>query len=296
MKSPATPSPLLTIFCGLLFAQASSADSVSGKFELDGKAFEPTSVAAFPVRGQKNPREFATHVMLSTTPMNLEAIAAAADPYMAAINDEAVMKSDHLGFQVNPDGTVTMNAHVGGTQYLDSSGKIMGMTGSLVADCTTNTPERVTCSVATAKPVKTMSGNTWSVDMKFDSAVLAGTTGTPLPKDGGDPGKALAALVKAAKGNDLSAITALLAPDLAEQYQRDYNTPAENLDSAREFLENTLPKQHKITGGQLRDENTAMLEVEGVPHEGSRVLYIVTLKRTDGKWGYVFSQWVGSLK
>ncbi len=296
MKTSATLLPILVAIGGLLLAQSVRADSVIGTFELDGKKLKPASVAAFRVRAQQNPRDFATHVMLSTSPMNLEAIAAATDPYMAAINDEAVMQSDHLGFQVNPDGTVSMNAHVGGTQYLDSSGKIMGMTGSLVADCTTNTPERVTCSVATKKPVKAMGGNTWSVDIKFDTAVLKRATGTPLPTDGGDPGKALAALIKAAQGDDLAAITALLAPDMADQYQRDYNTPAENLKSAKDFLENTLPKKHKITGGELRDADTALLEVEGEPFAGKRVLYLVTLKRTDGKWGYVFAQWVGSLK
>ncbi len=296
MPSPATRFPFLAAACGLLFAPSGWADSVSGQFELDGKALVPASVAAFRVRDQGNPREFSTYVMLSTRPMNLEALANDADPYTTAINDEAVLHDDHLGFGVDADGTVSMNAHVGGTQYIDSSGSIMGSKGSLVADCTTNTLERVTCSVRNAKPVKTIGGNNWTVDVKFDSAVIARASGKPLPKDGGEPGRALDALIKAARGDDLAAIVAHLAPSQAENYQRDYNTPAENLASAKQMFEFSLPKKHRITGGELRDENTALLEVEGVPFEGSRVLYIVEMERTDGRWGYVFSQWAGTLK
>ncbi len=47
---------------------------------------------------------------------------------------------------------------------------------------------------------------------------------------------------------------------------------------------------------EFRDDHTALLEVEGAPHAGMRVLYIVTMERTDGRWGFASSQWAGILK
>ena len=278
----------------LMVPAAALADSVSGQFELGDTVVKPTEVAAFRVRDQFNPRAFTTYVMLTTRPVDRETIAKDTDPYATAINDEAVRDADYLAFHVDADATVGMNAHVGGTQYIDSSGKIMGSKGSLAANCSQNTVERIACTVKSAKPVKTSDG-AWAVDVSFDSAVLARVPGKPLPKDGGEPGKALLALVEAAKGDDLAKIIAQLAPGEAEDYQRDYNTPAENLASAKQMFEFTLPKQPQITGGELIDENTALLEVEGVPYAGSRVLYLVTMLRTDGRWGYSGSQQAGML-
>jgi hypothetical protein len=225
---------------GLLFAQAASADSVSGQFELDGKALTPSEVAAFRIRDQFNPREFITYVMLTTRPVQREAIAADSDPYTAAINDDAAMHADYLAFFVRANGETSMN-------------------------------------------------------VSFDSAVLSRPAGKPLPKDGGEPGQTLLALVAAAQGDDLSKIIALLTPGEAEDYQRDYNTPEENLANAKQMFDFTLPKQPKITGGELLDDNTALLEVEGVPYEGTRILYLVRIERHDGRWGYASSQRVGML-
>ena len=272
------------------------ADSVSGEFTLGDKVVKPTEVAAFRIRNSFNPREFQTYVMLTTRPVQREAIANDTDPYTTAINDEAVNDADYIALFVRADGETGMNAHVGGTQYIDSSGEIMGERGSLLSTCSTNTPERVACTVTVAKPVKSMDGPAWSIDVTFDSAVLARKPGKPIAKDGGEPGKVLLALIDAAQGDDLPKILALLVPSEAEDYQRDYNTPQENLENAKQMFEFTLPKQPKITGGEMLDENTALLEVEGVPYEGSRVLYIVRMEIHDGRWGYASSQRAGMLE
>lgn len=279
----------------LLSGSPAWAESVSGQFELDGKPLKPTEVAAFRIRDQFNPREFQTYVMLTTAPVQKDAIAADTDPYTRAINDEAALHADYLSFFVDASGEVSMNAHVGGTQYVDSSGKIMGQRGSLLAECPQNSEQRVACTVKVAKPVKSMDGPGWSVDVSFDSAVLARTPGKALPKDGGEPGKTLLALVKAAEGDDLGKIIALLSPGEAEDYQRDYNTPEENLANAKQMFNFTLPKKPRITGGEMLDDNTALLEVEGEPHPGSLFLYQVRLERHDGRWGYVSSQTIGML-
>jgi hypothetical protein len=132
--------------------------------------------------------------------------------------------------------------------------------------------------------------------MTFDSKVLARTPGKPLPKDGGEPGKVLLALVEATEGDDLARLLALLTPEDAASYNRDYQTPEENLADAKQMLGFTLPKQPSITGGELLDDDTALLEVEGVPYEGTRMLYLVELKRTDGRWVYASARPVGMLR
>jgi hypothetical protein len=287
---------VLAGLAGLSFAHGACADSVSGRFQLDGNAVAPVEVAAFRVRDQWNPREYVTYVLLSAKPVDREAIAADIDPYTAAINDDAVLHADHIAFHVKADGTVEMNAHVGGVQYVDTTGTMMGQAGSLVATCSTNTQQHIACKVKSPKAVATMDGPTWTVDMAFDSRILARTPGKPLPKDGGEPGQVLLKLVEAVEGSDFAGVTALLTPEEAASYNRDYQSPEENLADLKQMLGFTLPKQPKITGGELVDDDTALLEVEGVPYEGTRMLYLVTLQRTHGRWGYASSRPAGILR
>jgi hypothetical protein len=275
---------------------AAHAGPVSGQFVLDGKPVPVSEVAAFRVRDQFNPRTVETYVMLTSKPVDRAAIGASLDPYSVAINDPAARDADYLAFSVRANGEVSMNAHVGGTQYLDSSGTIMGQRGSLIAKCRENTPARVACSVKTEKPVKSMDGPAWSIDLSFEADVLSRAPGKPLAKDGGEPGMALLALRSAVGGNDLAKILALLAPGEAKSYQEDWRTPAENLASAKEILDVRLPKQPKITGGELVAADHAVLEVEGVPYENGHMLYLVEMRLIDGRWVYEQSSVAGMLR
>jgi hypothetical protein len=272
------------------------AGKISGQFVIGGKTVPVHEVAAFRMRDQFNPRTFQTYVMLTAKPVNRAAIGAALDPYALAINDPAVHGTDYIAFSVSADGETDVNAHVGGTQYIDSSGKIMGQTGSLIASCRENTPTRIACSVKTAKPVKSMDGPTWSMDLSFESDVLARTPGKPLAKDGEAPGKALLALRAAVGGKDLAKILALLTPEEAKSYQEDWRSPAENLASAKDLLDTRLPKQPKITGGELVANDHAVLEVEGVPYENGRMLYLVEMRLINGRWLYETSGVAGMLR
>ncbi|MFL6235820.1 MAG: hypothetical protein ACJ76N_22005 [Thermoanaerobaculia bacterium] len=275
---------------------AAYAIPISGQFVLDGKVVPVSEVAAFRVRDQFNPRSLETYVMLTAKPVDRAAIGASLDPYATAINDPAARDADHIAFSVRANGEVSVNAHVGGVQYIDSSGKIMGQPGSLIAKCSENTATRIACSVKTEKPVKTMDGPTWSMDLSFEADVLSRAPGKPLAKDGGDPGKALLALRAAVGGNELAKILALLTPEQAKSYQEDWRTPAENLTSAKEMLDVRLPKQPKITGGELVANDHAVLEVEGVPYENGRLLYLVEMRLIDGRWVYDQSGVAGMLR
>jgi hypothetical protein len=272
------------------------ASPISGKFVLDGKTVPVSEVAAFRVRDQFNPRTVETYVMLTAKPVDRATIGASLDPYAVAINDPAVRDADYLAFSVRANGEIGMNAHVGGTQYLDTSGTMMGQRGSLIASCKENTPTRIACSVKTVKPVKSMDGPTWSVDLSFEAEVLSRTPGKPLAKDGEAPGKALLALRAAVGGNDLAKILALLTPEEAKSYQEDWRTPAENLVSAKDILDARLPKKPKITGGELVANDHAVLEVEGEPYENGRMLYLVEMRLVNGHWLYEQSSVAGMLR
>jgi len=272
------------------------AASITGQFVLDGKPVALREAAAFRVRDQFQPRTFETYVVLSATPVDKAAIGAALDSYTAAINDPAVMNADYLAFTVNAKGEVAMNAHVGGVQYIDTSGIMMGERGSLVATCKENTATRVACSVKSPKPVKSMDGPAWSVDLAFATDVVARPAGKPLPAGGGDAGKAFLALRAAVGGKDLARILANLTPEESEDYRKDYYTPEENLGRANDFLDMILPKKPKITAGEALADDRALLEVEGVPYENGKMLYLVEMKRLDGTWRFVSSSTVGMLK
>jgi len=276
---------------------AAPAAPLSGKFVIGGKTIPLREVAAFRMRDQFHPRALETYVMLTAKPVDRAKIGAAFDPYSVAINDPAVGgDADYLGISVRADGVTALNAHVGGTQYIDSSGTIMGQKGSLVSVCKANTPTRIACTVKTAQPVKAMDGPTWSMDVAFEADVVSRPAGKPLGKDGEAPGKALLALRSAVAGKDLTKILVLLAPDEAKSYQEDWRSPAENLISAKQILDARLPKKPKINGGELIADDHAVLEVEGEPYENGRMLYLVEMRLIGGKWVYAQSTVAGMLR
>ncbi|AVP96107.1 hypothetical protein C7S18_02365 [Ahniella affigens] len=285
---------VLALSLSLILIGRADAASVNAEFVLNGQSLKPSQVAAFRIRDSFNPREQETYVMLTSEPVDAAAIVADLDPYARAINDPAA-NADHLNFFVKSNGDVSMNAKVGGTQYLDSSGKIMGQQGGLIAECRQNTKTEVACTVKSAKPTKN-DGDSWTVVAEFSAPVQSRPEGTPLAADGGAAGKSFNALAKAIQGDDLTAILALLTATAGADFQRDYNTPEENLAWAKDLLGTRIPKKAKVTGGEQLAADHVLLEVVGEPWEGSKMLYQVEYRHVDGKWLYETSSTVGMLR
>jgi hypothetical protein len=299
MRSLGPPIAVAVAAAALLAAPSQAqgqAGTVSGAFTMAGKALKPAHVAAFRVRNQNAPRTIETYIMLTLKPVDVGAISAEIDPYVAAINDPAAMQADYLSFWVSESGETRVNAHVGGTQYIDSSGIIMGSRGSLVATCKENTPARIACNVKTAAAVKPLDGPSWTLDVTFAAPVSSRTPGKPLPADGGPAAKALLGLIAAVGGNALAPILAGLTPDEAKGYQETWRSPAENLESAKSILSVRLPKKPKVTGGEQVADDHVVLEVEGEPFTGSTMLYLVQMKLVEGRWRYDRSNPVGLLR
>ncbi len=289
-------SPLATV-C-LAFAHSppmAEAGTVDGQLLFDGQPVAIDHVTAFQVRKFSDPRSRSTQVMLTPRPLDHDALRAADDPAGAAINDEALRDADHLRLILDDDGQVQVNAHVGGVQYIESSGAIMGGPGGLVATCTSNSARHVACSVKSREPVAALDGPIWSLDVRFDTAVLAPPVLRNLSDDGGDPGKSLMALASAAARDDLDAILAHLLPEDVDMYRAEYLSIEGALESIRSRFEFGFPRQPRVTGGELRTADRAILDTESTQEDGSRMLYAVTMARHAGTWRYVSARLLGFL-
>lgn len=273
---PAVIGLLLSSLTAPLFA-----GDAAGRFTVDKKSIVAKVSTAYEVRDQSDGRKKAVEVLLATVALDPAQITSSLDPHVYAINSEAA-KGDYILLWVRADGSVSMNATFSETmsQFLDNTG------GDLKAELTENTPQRVAGHVWTPKPVKAMSGETWTVDVKFATAVTRAPAGTSLPADGGEAAKALEALYRAVGKKDWAGIKAGVAPDRMTAFEHDYNSPAENLKDAVETLGGTwLPKKHKVTGGELRGDG-AILEVEGELYPGAKWLFLVRMAKGAAGWQF----------
>ena len=215
------------------------AGEASGKFTTGGQSIAPKVATAYEVRDQSDGRKRSVEILLGGAALDPAELAATLDGHVYAINSEA-SKGDYILIWAHADGSASMNATFSETmtQYIDDTN------GGLKVEWTERTPERVAGRIWSPKPVKPMSGESWTVDVTFAAAVVRPPAGTKLPADGGEPGKALAALYRAVDKKDWAGIQTGVAPDRMSAFEHDYNSPEENLKEAVEMLGDFwLPKK-----------------------------------------------------
>jgi len=242
-------TPLLAaVVCAAAPALAGDA---KGQFAVKGGktsgAIVPTHAAAYVTRDPRDARKTVAEVVLSDAAIDVDAAVATLQPHNQVINQDALSDRNYVLLWVALDGHVSMNATFSKTmtQFIDKVGD------SLQATLSVNTPERVAGRIFTAAPVKTMGGETYTVDLTFDTAVTRLPAGTPLGAAGGEPGKALTAFLAAVKKQQWPAIKAGLTPSSVSTFDKSYNTPEENANSAADIIQAWLPKSGlKIVGGQ----------------------------------------------
>jgi hypothetical protein len=122
------------------------------------------------------------------------------------------------------------------------------------------------------------------VDVSFDLPVTKtgklARAGTPLPADGGEPGKALRAAVDATLAGDVDKMTAMSHPDRRAAIEEAKK--AGEIDQMLQMAKLFTPKITKITGGTV-DGDRAWVEFEG-DEAGSKVTGTGEMSRLDGKW------------
>jgi hypothetical protein len=276
----------LAAFCLASPAQ-SSAQTASGAFESQPEGrISPKVSAAYVVRDQFNPRQTQVEVILSTTAVAIGKAAADLSPHLVVINDPALKDTNYVLLWISGDGRVSMNATFSKTmtQFVDRA----SADGTLKAELTTNTPDKVAGRIFTSAPVKTLSGSTYSVDLTFSAPVTRPPAGTALPSGGGEPGKALIAFFAARQKKDWPRLKAALSPAMTAMFVKSYNTDQENLTDMLDTLDFWLPaKDAKITGGKLSGD-TAVLDVEGMLTSGVKALTLVRL--ISGPSGWLFDR------
>ena len=281
---------------GVLLSGMASADSATGTFVVTGgKAagtIAPKAAAAFVVRDRRDMRTPVAEVVLSELAVDAVAAVATLHPHTHAINQDALKDRDYILLWVAPDGHVSMNATFGRTmtQFIDAVGD------SLHATLTVNTPQRVAGRVFTAKPVTTLNGDTYTVDVSFDVAVASPGKGAALPAGGGAAGEALGRFLGVVQQGDWAAIAPLLSPPALEMFNKSYNSPAENAASLADILQAWLPKARlSIVGGEQRGE-VADLEITGEMFPGTSALYLARMRRAGGVWQFEGATMVGMLR
>ncbi len=273
----------------LALASAVVAD-VKGQFKVDKTTITPGYDGAYLVHDQFNGRQMQVEMILSEAAVDIKAAVAELSPHSQIINQPEIMDANYILLWIDPDGKVSMNAKAAGVQYIDST------EGGLKVELKTNTLERVAGRVYTPNPVKTLSGPVFEVDLTFDTAVTKSPAGKALPAGGGDPGKALMDLQKA-MSKDLAALNSLLTQETIDRLQDDYNTPEENFKGTVDILNAWLPKQNwKVTRGELIDDATAILEVEGDMFEDTQAVYLARMKKTDTGWKFAKATVAGMIK
>ncbi len=115
-------------------------------------------------------------------------------------------------------------------------------------------------------------------DLKVESVVAR--TGTALPVDGGEPGKAVMAHFGAIEKNDFKALMATAQPEQAKMM-----AASEKSGEAKEMfkmMRDMSPRKVRITGGTL-DGDSALVDFEGV-EDGKPVKGTADVSRIAGKW------------
>ena len=266
-----------------LSAHVNAANTAGGSVDVQKVGtISPKFSAGYLVRDQRNARTVQTEILLSEVMIDPAAMQGTLDPHMIAINLDALRDRNYVLLFVRADGWVGMNATFfkGMTQFLNDT------TSGLKAEFTARTATRIDGHVFSPSPLKSMDGTTYTVDLRFGVDVPAPASATALPAGGGEPGKALTAFLAASQKKNWAAIKTGSSAEALKIFDKSYNTPAENADSAAELLKAWIPLQKmSITGGQLRG-NTAILDVEGELFPGQLGLSRVQMVKTGAAWQF----------
>src|SRR4051795_4575979 len=168
---------LLAILCPVI----ALGGEASGQFTAGKRPpIKPKYAAAYETRDQRDARNTAVEVVLSGGAIHIAEATAELDPHSNVINQKALRDHNYVLLWVRPDNDVSMNA-----TYSDTMTQYMEMTGSrMTADLTANTRDKIAGRLFSPKPLKTMDGEDYTIDLKFSAEVTHTPAGTKLAADG----------------------------------------------------------------------------------------------------------------
>jgi hypothetical protein len=263
------------------FSLSTFAGEASGEFTAGKRApIRPKYAAAYATPDQRDARKMSIEVVLSEEPVDIAAAVAELDPHSNVINQKALRDHNYVLLWVRPGNDVSMNA-----TYSDTMTQFIEMTGSrMTAQLTANTADKVAGHIVSPKPLKTMDGESYTIDLTFSTDVSRLPPGTKLPADGGEPGKAYKALQSAIAAKSWDGVSKNVTAKNLQSFSADYHTAQENLDDAVQTLGFWLPKKPgKIAGGELRGDS-ATLQIEAELFEGQNGLFLVRMVKEGPRW------------
>ena len=261
---------------------ARAADTASGSVAV--QKMPPITArfaVAYPIRESRDARKQAIEILLTDVAIDRAPMLSALEPHMVAINAEPLKDRNYIILNVVDTGQVFMNATYSKsmTQFIYDSGE------QLVITWTTRTPTRLEGTLASKAPLRTMDGTTYTVNLTFGVDVPAPPAGQALAAGGGEPGKALSALIAAIGRKNWTQIKPALTAHALELHERSYNTPAENAADLAMMADLWFPKGTKVTRGQLFGD-MATLDTEAEMFPGTNGLTRVRMKKTGTVWQF----------
>jgi hypothetical protein len=190
----------------------------------------------------------------------------------------------------------------GMVQYLDSTKDPTGQAGGLTSESleaifTEKSENRLAGRIRSTKPGKTMNGETYELDVQFDTLVTKPPAGKKLDAGGGLPGEAFMALLNGINSNNPKEVYATVSSRIIESNTYEGVSEDENLKSVVDSVSFLLPKGKnvKILGGE-EFADRAVLELRGEMSEGAGdSLYLVRMLKEDSGWRYDHSTIIGFL-
>lgn len=264
--SPRASRAVLAALLALAAALAHAKDGATGTVTIGGESW-PVADAAAVLDGEDLEVVFAQH------PWN-----------RAAWSDDGEFGSfDLMEYEGGADGqslTVDIDEEDGGYGGHTTRLSMGSSSGGYSSDFESSVTLTARSAERVAGTIK-MKSDELAADIAFDLPVLKqgplARSGTALPADGGEPGKALRAVVEATHAGDVTKMTALSNPERRAGIKEAKK--AGQLDEMLTMAKLFTPKIKKITGGTTEGDK-AWVEFDA--QDGSKGT--ANLVRVDGAW------------
>lgn len=264
----------LALLCAALSAGA--ADRGSGHFRKGEVRIEAKHAIAVTVDEDMDAAMARTYVYLSDVPMDAGKIAAAFQPSSAAEAQLGDGSAGYVRICIDAGGGECglYFSHSNPSASFNSSGY-----GAFKLDAAP--AGRIAGRWLLAEPDEFF-GETYDFDLNFDVAITP-PPGTPLPADGGEPGKAYRAWTAAVAKGDIKVLGALVGSDY--DAWRIKSDDQDDVKAALKDLRDGTPLQVRILRGRIHGE-TAVLWIEGKDRDEILRRGRVLLAREDGAWRF----------
>lgn len=260
---------LLVLVIASLASTSVAAPAENGYFHFGATRFEITDALAYRADDQS------TVVLLTDFTMDR-------DDLLKAIITAQALYGQILARQRGNYVMVTLHPpdHCGVQAFLGETVQQLGLGDEFDATITNAGTKRIKGVCSTSRPEK-MFDDTYEFRLPFDLALTTIPKPTRLPADGGEPGRALIALVKAIQAADIrTAKLHLRAEEIA-------SIPATaDLQSFFDGLSLNYPKSASATGGLMKGD-LANVEMKGTDREGRKIEGTFSMKKTAGNWRVV---------